>query len=83
MGYFSNGTEADLYEAEHCLNCVHYGDVESPTLCPVTELHWLWNYFQNQDEDKAIALRTFIPRDGVKNLKCRMFYPKEANIEET
>jgi hypothetical protein len=26
MGYFSNGTEADAFEARYCSRCVHGGE---------------------------------------------------------
>jgi hypothetical protein len=70
MGYFSNGSEAEYYQAKYCNNCIH--DL-SKHGCPVMELHWLWNYDSNNDEDKKLVLDMFIPPDGVFNGKCLMF----------
>ncbi len=64
MGYFSNGTEGSMYEAEYCENCLHYEG------CAVLEAHMIYNY----DEcNKKSILHILIPRDGIENKKCRMF----------
>lgn len=75
MGYFSNGTEHDMYVAEYCERCQHNDEQAG---CPVMNLHWLWNYDQTGKDDtakaKAEALTMLIPRgtDGF-NDKCTMF----------
>ena len=72
MGYFANGTEGDLYQAQWCERCVHYDNND----CPVWNLHLIWNTKARFDQDKELALDYFIPRtpDGLENLKCRMFH---------
>ncbi len=72
MGYFSNGTEGDIYESEYCRKCVHHDHVpgeDEP--CPIWTLH----VFYNGDENSEIQdmLNTFIPQKGVHNEKCKMF----------
>lgn len=46
MGYFSNGSEGESWEARWCARCVHsvgHDPVWSPNGCPVLELQYLWN----------------------------------------
>lgn len=78
MGYFSNGTEQEMYVADYCDKCVH-GENEQ-TGCPVMNLHWLWNYDavgEKRDEVKHTALDTLIPRDmDGWNQQCTMFHAK-------
>jgi hypothetical protein len=71
VGYFSNGTEGNMYEEKYCNRCVNDNDGK----CPIMTLHLLWNYEQNQDEIKKYALDFFIPmqQDGPFNDKCLMF----------
>ena len=70
MGYFSNGTEGDLYEARWCARCVHRDDKPA---CAVWELHLFRNY--DEYDDAESALHVLIPRDGIENQQCRMFRP--------
>ena len=76
MGYFSNGTEGDMYAQRYCIRCVHNQDAPG---CPVWGAHSFHNYGQS-DEVKDI-LNMFIPRseDGMSNGQCRMF--REVSIE--
>jgi hypothetical protein len=70
MGYFSNGTEGDIYERQYCFRCVH----ENPTRgCPVMSLHLLYAY--GAEGDMKAALNDLIPRkeNGIGNEKCTMF----------
>jgi hypothetical protein len=72
MGYFSNGSEGEWYEAHYCDNCVHnhpeYG-------CPCLEAHKLWNYEECNKPDSA--LHKMIPREGSKNLECIFFAERD------
>ena len=70
MGYFSNGTEGDLYEAQYCARCLH-GQGPDGNACAVWALHLDENY----NADTFDLLDALIPRsaDGLKNLECRMF----------
>ena len=65
MGYFSNNTEGDDYEARWCRHCIHYSE-EKP--CSVMVLHELYNY-QKRFSD---ALEILIPTKGIENLECSM-----------
>ena len=69
MGYFSNGTEGDIYEQEYCSKCVH-------DQCSVMLLHLAWNYDDVNDrkKPKPRALDLFIPIEGIENKKCTMFF---------
>jgi hypothetical protein len=76
MGYFSNGTEGDMYEAQWCARCVHTADGNS---CAVIYLHMLYNYDQGDKDPREVAITAIlgmlIPRskDGVYNERCAMF----------
>jgi hypothetical protein len=69
MGYFSNGTEGEMYYETYCANCIHNGDEENDPYCPV----WAAN-------DKSSILHILIPRskDGLDNEQCTMFLRKAA-----
>ncbi len=93
MGYFSNGTEGEMYAEEYCSRCVHWKDNGSGCHgCPVWDLHFLHNYDQlPSDKDSpeqtkgrrllASVLGTLIPRnkDDLGNQQCAMFHPADEN----
>lgn len=81
MGYFSNGSEGDAYEARWCVRCRHYGrGVGERQCCPVWWLHLLYNDDQQKRPTMAEALSIFIPRTRVGgNGRCVMF----AKVRET
>lgn len=67
MGYFSNGTEGEMYVEEYCSKCIHN------EACPVWGLHLMHNYEEcNKD---GSFLHVLIPRskDGLRNERCAMF----------
>lgn len=71
MGYFSNGTDGEIYFEQYCSKCVHESDGRQ---CPIWDMHMLWNYEGNKNADKKFALDMFIPRDEKGyNQKCKMF----------
>ena len=77
MGYFSNGTEGEIYEETFCRRCVHYGPEEGPG-CPVWFAHLLYAYeLCNEDDHPGKAmLDMLIPRaePGLNgNGRCTMF----------
>lgn len=75
MGYFSNGSEGDWYEAQYCARCVHEGTEERS--CPIMELHALYNYDQCKKPSTAAALGLLIPRDATGgNGQCAMFWAR-------
>jgi hypothetical protein len=71
MGYFSNGTEGEIYYEEFCSKCLH----EHNRQCAV----WLAHYIKNYDEcnKKDSILHMLIPREGIENGKCLMFVDKQ------
>ena len=76
MGYFSNGTEWEFYEAEYCTRCAHVDGPDGKSGCPIVFLHMLHNYDECNKEDSF--LHVLIPRrkDGYGNEKCTMFFDK-------
>ena len=68
MGYFSNGTEGEMYEAEFCSRCVHEDN------CAVLEAHMLYNYDECNKKDSILHI--LIPKKGCDNKKCRMFWKR-------
>ena len=70
MGYFSNGTEGEIYAERFCERCVHNEG------CAVWTAHMLHNY--RDCNDPGSILHILIPRseDGVGNEQCRMFTAK-------
>lgn len=78
MGYFSNGTEGEIYREKHCDHCVHDGHGENA--CAVWGLHLLHNYDQHKNEKLRQSLDMLIPRDkdDLGNGQCTMFI-KELN----
>lgn len=67
MGYFSNGTEGEMYQERWCSRCLHHKG------CAVWLLHLLHNYDECNKPDSF--LHTLIPcsEEGVGNEKCTMF----------
>lgn len=74
MGYFSNGSEGEWYEAQYCNRCVHQpaGDIG----CPVLDLHLLYNYDQLRKDSTRRALAMFIPEKDGRNGQCAMFWER-------
>ena len=76
MGYFSNGTEGDMYEEKYCNHCINMDQEKG---CPVLNLHLLWNYEQfgkdKESKTKKFALDWFIlkQKDGPFSDICSMF----------
>jgi len=82
MGYFSNGTEGDIWRAENCAKCEHWNgreekDFEKPG-CMVEFIHLNWNYDQEDGSDLKKVMDCLIPRNEEKcfNEDCRMFIEK-------
>ena len=73
MGYFSNGTEAQMYIEDWCVNCHHWKDKNDGREygCPVWDLHLLYVGEKKQQP----LLDELIPRskDKIGNLRCTMF----------
>ena len=80
MGYFSNGTEGDRYEAKFCARCVHGQDEEfGPYDCPVLALHLLYNYDQFKENEPSPTIKHILnqfirkSKDGPWMDQCTMF----------
>lgn len=70
MGYFSNGTEAMMYQDQWCSRCKHDKD----GACPVWAMHLLYNYDECNKKDSL--LHKMIPQseDGLGNDTCNFFF---------
>ena len=77
MGYFSNGTEGEMYYEEYCAHCVH-DDPDNGKHCPIWSLHLLHNYEECNKKDSF--LHVLIPRDKKEgfNDTCTMFVERAA-----
>ncbi len=78
MGYFSNGTEVEMFQSLWCNRCAH-DHFGSDTGCPVMNAHWLYAYELCNDKEHPgkVILDMLIPEtpDGF-NDKCAMFKEK-------
>lgn len=74
MGYFSNGTEGEMYFDQWCANCVHDADGD----CPVWAAHLQHNYRDCNDPESILHM--LIPRseDKLGNEKCRLHVARAA-----
>jgi hypothetical protein len=70
MGYFPNGTSGDAYEEQYCSRCVHQKMFDGG--CTVFLAHLLHNYDECNKPDSILHM--LIPRDGIENKQCTMFY---------
>lgn len=77
MGYFSNGTEGESYEAQYCSRCVHQKPDDGG--CAVFLAHLLHNYDECNKDDSILHM--LIPRKkvGVGNEQCAMFYEEASD----
>lgn len=83
MGFFSNGTEGDRFEARFCARCVNLRADEFGNACPVWRLHEDWNGEQLEDEVKQMALDLLMPRtEGGLDNRCAMFHARPLTPEE-
>lgn len=86
MGYFSNGTEGELFKERYCYGCQNLKEDEEfgGDYCPILDLHLLWNYDAvgcNADQTKKMALDHFIRRDKNGDQSCQMYLPRTGNSE--
>lgn len=74
MGYFSNGTEGEIYEHNFCRRCVHAQGEHGPYGCAVWQAHMQFNYAHCNDEESILHI--LIPRseDKLENEQCAMFH---------
>jgi hypothetical protein len=81
MGYFSNGTQGEAYEAQWCDRCYHRYDEDNP--CVVWLAHLMKNYEESDKEDSILHM--LIPRseDGLGNEKCKMFVPRMVDRRQS
>lgn len=77
MGYFSNGTEGEIYYAKYCSGCRH--DDGDEKLCPI----WTMHLIHNGDDDMSDTLGMFIPVDDRtgENKRCLFFSTQDDSID--
>lgn len=81
MGYFSNGTEGDMYQAEYCQNCLNNREDDYGINCPVIVAHEIYNYDECNKKDSILHI--LIPRDEQgHNKKCSMFLTDNPKSEK-
>ena len=93
MGYFSNGSEGDRYEARYCHRCINWRDKHDGrgAGCPVWDIHFVYNYDQFPEHAKTDAARSHaatirailaslipMPEGCSSNAECRMFRAREG-----
>ena len=73
MGYFSNGTEGEMYHDAYCSRCVHWPADPADGMCAVWLAHQLLNYKECNNAESALHI--LIPRNKDRhfNEECRMF----------
>ena len=69
MGYFSNGTEGEIYRDKYCSKCVH--DLNND--CAVLLAHLLYNYDDCNNDKSILHLLIQRTESGLGNKQCEMF----------
>lgn len=71
MGYFSNGTEGEMYMEAYCNKCKH----DKHEDCPIWAAHLMHN--SDGANNDSHVLHMLIPRskDGLYNEACWFFEP--------
>lgn len=72
MGYFSNGTEGEIYQERYCDRCIH----DHNESCPVWSAHLLYNYDDCNNDKSILHLLIPLSKDGLGNKQCRLFLDK-------
>lgn len=78
MGYFSNGTEHEMYAAQYCVRCRHYDDGG----CPVIMAHMVYNYEECNKPDSILHMLIPRAKEGAWNDQCRMFIHDAEQSDE-
>jgi len=88
MGYFSNGTEGEIYRDDYCQRCLHWQDLDDGRGegCPVWNLHLIFNRDQLNSEGEPEGpihwiLSTLIPEKRGHNDQCAMFVTVETRLK--
>lgn len=82
MGYFSNGTEGEMYYEQYCSRCIHEpkdADAPDAKFCPI----WGWHLMENYEgcNNEKSYLHKLIPREDAGNGECVMFMERPADQE--
>ena len=75
MGYFSNGTEGERYQAQYCSRCVHDDPDKG---CEIWGAHVVYLSDSKNQPSVGGVLNMLIPMEGTTNLQCKLFYPAPA-----
>jgi hypothetical protein len=82
VGYFSNGSEGDIYQEAYCDRCVNWrdeGDGRGEG-CPIIDIHLCYCGEQLKNETIRHILNALIPRGESDNKECRCFYPHRLGL---
>lgn len=80
MGYFPNGTSAEIFMDQHCAHCAN-NRIRAGTegeSCPIMDAHMHGNYSQKEGEPLEMVLSTLIRRKGLDN-ECQMYFPRDPD----
>ena len=69
MGYFSNGTEGELYFDKYCSRCIFDRNHD----CPIWGLHLEHNYKEANNAHSFLHKLIPISKDGYGNDECKFF----------
>lgn len=87
MGYFSNGTEGEIYMAAYCHRCLNWKEDKNGEGCPVMDLHFMHSYDQDKPGNEQIkaVLDLMIPPAPAPewNAQCAMFTPAGMKPDRT
>jgi hypothetical protein len=72
VGYFPNGTSAEIFYERHCSKCHH--DINQD--CPVFAAHLVFNYDDCNKEHSILHM--LIPHDCSE---CKMFIPRLGELK--
>lgn len=72
MGYFSNGTEGEDYQARYCSRCIHENAAKGIG-CPVWNLHLIANYAECNKPESYLHVLIQRSKPDIGNEKCTMF----------
>lgn len=82
MGYFANGSEGEIYQANYCFKCKNWIDKKDGKGygCAIWDLHILYSYELCNSKSKAKKMLDFlIPDRDCSNEECKMYLPKSLS----
>jgi len=81
MGYFSNGTEGECYEAAYCDRCIHQDGPDGESGCAIWLAHLMHNYDECNKPDSILHLLIPLSKNGHGNEQCLLFHERHPASE--